>query len=104
MSNYRKLYGVLRIVDGELCFLSSDTSYEPLCDDTAIYQSRNDAYGVAQHYRGLVCEIAPELAQAYALSSPHWPHNGSQQLPELSAVKAQLEVSAGLPGGKSAAA
>lgn len=78
MSNVR-IYGVLRVVDGELCWLDTDGAFGPLCDDSFFAQRRNDAFDAAQKVRGLVCTIDPVLAKAYALSSYVWPHNGGSE-------------------------
>lgn len=75
MSNYCKVWGIMRVVDGELCFLDRDGCFGPLSDHSEMHVSRNDAFTAAQSVRGLLCQITKELALGYALTSSTWEHN-----------------------------
>lgn len=66
-------WGVVRIIEGDICFLDDTGAYQELCQDTHPWFSRNEAYTAAREFKGLVCYIPHRLLLAYGLTLQSFP-------------------------------
>jgi hypothetical protein len=67
-----RIFGVLRVVESEICFLDETGVFDELSDQTSLFISRDECYTAARKVSGLVVSIGWKVAILSGLRHPIW--------------------------------